>query len=490
MTVSTTSSAVSFTGNGSTTEFDFTFKVSEEGDIDVTLYNTTTQATTAVSSGSYSVALNADNTGTVTYPLSGSPIDSNTKIILERVVPYTQPLEINNQDGFNPEEVEDQLDRMVMMIQQIANDSDLALKLPPGDDFTILVLPYTEDRAEKYVYFDSTGELSLTGTAPAVQYQGAFTTANEPTLRLGGSALQAGDLYFNTTVTRLKVYTGATWTNGVDSSSAIDINGMTALGGAIASGDFIPIYDLSNTANRKATPQEIVDFLGSVSTETAILTTGDLIPFYDASATAMVNITFTDFMEAVNSLTADASPDGAADYVLSYDASASTVKRVLMDDLPSASGTDGTAITHVNTTSGTTVTVVSGLGTGINRVLLEFNNVSTDGSAEPIIQLGDSGGLETTGYISDASDGGGTQSTTTGFLIARGSSASSDFNGHMLLTRKASSNIWMMSGTVSENGVTAVLGGTKELSSDLTQIELTTIASDTFDQGTIGGRYW
>lgn len=41
-------------------------------------------------------------------------------------------------------------------------------------------------------------------------------SATDPTQRADTSALQAGDLYFNTTTDRLRVYTGSAWENGVD----------------------------------------------------------------------------------------------------------------------------------------------------------------------------------------------------------------------------------------------------------------------------------
>jgi len=47
----------------------------------------------------------------------------------------------------------------------------------------------------------------------------------------------------------------------------------------------------------------------------------------------------------INGLTADASPDGASDYVMTYDASATTLKKVLLNNLPNASGSVPTSRT-------------------------------------------------------------------------------------------------------------------------------------------------
>lgn len=44
--------------------------------------------------------------------------------------------------------------------------------------------------------------------------------ASDPATRSDGSALQSGDLYFNTTTDRLRVYTGSAWENGVEGAGS------------------------------------------------------------------------------------------------------------------------------------------------------------------------------------------------------------------------------------------------------------------------------
>ena len=64
-------------------------------------------------------------------------------------------------------------------------------------------------------------------------YQGAF--AADPTLRLDLSALQTGDLYFNTGTSLLQVYTGSTWLDGVaaagiSAATTIDVTASASAG--------------------------------------------------------------------------------------------------------------------------------------------------------------------------------------------------------------------------------------------------------------------
>lgn len=71
----------------------------------------------------------------------------------------------------------------------------------------------------------------------------------------------------------------------------------------------------------------------SGTSETSIAT-GDTLPIYDLSATANRRMLVSDFLKVINALTADASPNAAADYVMTYDASASGVKKVLLQNIP------------------------------------------------------------------------------------------------------------------------------------------------------------
>lgn len=61
-------------------------------------------------------------------------------------------------------------------------------------------------------------------------YQGG--KASDPALRNDGSALQAGDLYFNTTTTRLRVYGGSTWQEG--NAGSINVQTFSGTGAQTA----------------------------------------------------------------------------------------------------------------------------------------------------------------------------------------------------------------------------------------------------------------
>lgn len=136
MTVSTLTNKVTYIGNGSTTEFAVPFKVL---DVDHLVVKRLVAATGDLSytylGTDYSYSGIGNDSGTLT--LEGAALTSTYELVIERIVPYTQELDIVNAGGFYPETVEDQLDRTTMQVQQIAAQSDdiatRALMVPEGE---------------------------------------------------------------------------------------------------------------------------------------------------------------------------------------------------------------------------------------------------------------------------------------------------------------------------------------------------------------------
>ena len=148
----------------------------------------------------------------------------------------------------------------------------------------------------------------------------------------------------------------------------------------------------------------------------------------------------------------------------------------------------GTAVTA----SGTSVDF-TGIPSWVRRVTVMFSGVSTNGTANILIQLGDSGGVETTGYLSHTGFSGGTNSaggasSTAGFIIFS-NAAANIFYGHATCTLSGS-NLWVGSHALGLNATTVPFsvqgGGNKTLSDTLTTVRITTSnGTDTFDAGRI-----
>ena len=120
-----------YIGSGTTGPFAFSFKVFAASDVKVTTSVIATGVETELAAGAYSVLLNADQDGnpggTVTL---ASALPATQNLVITSQVPLLQPVDINNQDGFFAEVIEDALDRSVMQVQQLKVDVDRAVKLP------------------------------------------------------------------------------------------------------------------------------------------------------------------------------------------------------------------------------------------------------------------------------------------------------------------------------------------------------------------------
>ncbi len=131
---STTRKAGPFTGNGSTTSFPFSFKVFTTEDIKVTVNDANGAETVLVLDSNYSVTLNPDQEatpgGTVTYPISGSPLASGLKLTITGNISYEQGTDIPTGGDFNPTILENALDSLSMQIQQLDEAVSRAAVVP------------------------------------------------------------------------------------------------------------------------------------------------------------------------------------------------------------------------------------------------------------------------------------------------------------------------------------------------------------------------
>ena len=148
-----------------------------------------------------------------------------------------------------------------------------------------------------------------------------------------------------------------------------------------------------------------------------------------------------------------------------------------------------TWVSPVATTSGTSVDF-SSIPSGVTTIYVGFNEVSLSGSTNNLlVQLGDSGGVETTGYVSSGEWSGNAVQSTSGFII-RVLSSGRNVSGVLLFTRMdASANTWVTSGSLAVGTAISTVGGVKSLSSELTSVRLTTTGAETLDNGSLAIGY-
>ncbi len=147
-----------------------------------------------------------------------------------------------------------------------------------------------------------------------------------------------------------------------------------------------------------------------------------------------------------------------------------------------------TLVAEQATTSGTTITFGS-IPAGVHTIKVMFNGVSTNGTSEPLIQIGDAGGIENTGYASISSSLAASAVTSSSATVGwnlKQANASAVLCGCVTLSRQNATHTWAISGNLarSDSVVCETMSGNKTLSAELTQLTITTTnGTDAFDLG-------
>lgn len=148
-------------------------------------------------------------------------------------------------------------------------------------------------------------------------------------------------------------------------------------------------------------------------------------------------------------------------------------------------------------TSGTTVDFTS-IPSWVKRITISFSGVSTNGTSTPMVQLGDSGGIEATGYLGAVFSSNATPTINianhnTGFLLSQGHLASVVYHGTVTLTLlDAATFTWVCTINLSASSSAFVVtgSGTKALSATLDRVRVTTVGgTDAGDAGSINIQY-
>ena len=220
MTVSSTTSRTDpANGNGAATSFPFSFKIFVKSDLVVIRTDSDGVESTLTLDSHYSVTLNADQNnnpgGTVTYPISGSPLPTGEKLTIYRAVPQTQSTDITNGGGFYPNTVEDMADRATMVAQDAHEKADRAIVIPVSDTSRDMTLPGKDALAGKYLAFDAAGlPTASAGTGSDSTLRTDLAADNGSALwahkdSVSGSVKIDGAAYLNLKVKGLKKTFGA-----------------------------------------------------------------------------------------------------------------------------------------------------------------------------------------------------------------------------------------------------------------------------------------
>lgn len=166
---------------------------------------------------------------------------------------------------------------------------------------------------------------------------------------------------------------------------------------------------------------------------------------------------------------------------------------LLSADNPSA---PGVRIATKQTAAGTAVDFTS-IPAWAKKITISIAGLSTNGTANYLLQVGSSGGVESSGYLGCGTSGGsGGTPTVTNYTAGFGlpvSSAASVVHGTIVLSLlDPATNYWAADGNLSLSNTAAYVltSGSKSLAGVLDRIRLTTVGGvDTFDSGFVNVLY-
>ena len=163
MTVSSTTVKNSYSGNGSTTQFAYGYKIFADTDLIVIIRSAAGTETVKTLTTHYTVAGAGDASGgSITFTSGNTPASGETVVII-REVPQTQAIDYIANDPFPAESHEEGLDRATMTTQQVQEELNRSIKLSRTNTMTSTEFTVgATDRANKILAFDSSGEISVT----------------------------------------------------------------------------------------------------------------------------------------------------------------------------------------------------------------------------------------------------------------------------------------------------------------------------------------
>lgn len=139
------------------------------------------------------------------------------------------------------------------------------------------------------------------------------------------------------------------------------------------------------------------------------------------------------------------------------------------------------------TTSGTAFDFTS-IPSGVTQITVCIHEMQLSAAGEYLIQIGDSGGLETSGYTSSSGVAASAVTSSSGFIVRSGGNSVS---GSILLTlMDDSTNTWVAQHGIGLAGTNFITGGGgKSLSGTLDRLRLTRTGSATFTAGSVNVSY-
>lgn len=469
--------------NGAVTSYPFAFKCFTSADIRVVLTNSSAVESDLVLDSNYTVSLNADQNaspgGTITTTVAYA---TGNTITIVSDLDMLQETDIQNQGGFYPEVIENALDKVTMLVQQVQEQVDRAVKVDVS----------SEIEPEDYLKQASAAATSAAASASAAD--ASATSASGSAASIAGAAANI---------------VGFEWVGSWLTATAYIKNNIVYESG----NSYIALSDhTSGTFSTDCSNGlwEIFAAKGAAGAGTGdMLAANNLSEVTPATARTNLGAAKSGANSDITSLSALSTPLSVAQGGIG--AAELTDNYVLLGngtDAPQmiAPGTSGNVLTSNGTTwssaaptaasgitLGTPVATTSGttkdfgsLPAGIKQFTISVAGISFTTTAALGFRLGAGGTPQATGYTSNfgtiavaanTTTGG---STTAGFLTSALGAAGQTFDGDITFTLlDASTNTWSAKGMFVSN-VVIMVAGNVSLSGTL---DIVRLYGGTFDAG-------
>jgi hypothetical protein len=477
--------------NGAVTAYPFAFKCFTSADIRVVLTNSSAVESDLVLDSNYTVSLNADQNaspgGTITTTVAYA---TGNTITIVSDLDMLQETDIQNQGGFYPEVIENALDKVTMLVQQVQEQVDRAVKVDvssevdPEDYLTQASAAATSAAASA----SAAGASATSASGSAASVAGA--AANIVGFEWVGSWLTATAYIKNNIVYEsgnsyiaLSDHTSGTFSTDY-SNGLWEIFAAKGAAGAGA-GDMLAANNLSEVTPATARANLSAAKSGANSDITSIA--GLTTPLSVAQGgIGAATLTLNNLLLGNGTSAPQEVAPGASGNVLTSDGT------TWASEAPAAAGI--TLGTPQATTSGTTKDF-SSLPAGIKQFTVTLSSVSFTSAVAVGFRLGTGGTPQTTGYtnsyaaISSTANTTSGGSSTSGILFPPLSTSGGSYDGQITFTlQDASTNTWTAHGTVASGGASniGIASGSVSLSGVL---NIVSIYGGTFDAGKVNIAY-
>ncbi len=442
-----------YPGTGSQTAFDFGFKVFDETDLRVVLLDVPTNVETeSVLNSDYTVSINPDQEstpgGTVNYLAAPA---ATKKVTIVGDLSYEQPTDLPDGGAYRAQQVENGLDRIVILLQQLKEITDRCAQVPVSS-------------TDAESLFESINVLSanlptlqtvVANIADLVALAGSVADVNA--LAAISAQIQTVAAIAAQVVAVAAISPEIVTVEGISAEVVTVATNMAAILAAVAD-----LPALAGKANS-----------GDVTTSLLTTNTATILGRLTAGNGALEKLTAAQVVSLLRASTGQAQGGADNDTLL-------TPLRLKEAQIQLAAAVTLTNQTQVDFTA---------IPSWVKRVTVLLSAASTSGTSLPLVQLGTSGGIQATGYVASAVSATGTPvvgNSTAGFPLIGQGSAGATFHAALRVERMDATRWVARLGGVSGSGTPLAGGGGVTLGGALDRVRLTTVnGTDQYDAGAV-----